>query len=98
MTLKGVIDRKLFTLVASLVLKRLGTVLAAYLVAKGIPADSAGQLLTAIAAVLGLGSDILLDQIEKRHVADKATRRLLDAQGKTDLDRDWYEVFEKTGH
>mgnify|MGYP007005227045 CR=1 FL=1 len=43
MTLKGVLDRKLFMLVGSLVLKRLGTVIATYLVATGIPADSAGQ-------------------------------------------------------
>ncbi len=98
MTLKGVLDRKLFMLVGSLVLKRLGTVIATYLVATGIPADSAGQLLSAIAAVLALGSDIAFDQIEKRRVADKATRQLLDAQGKNDLDRDWFELFEKHGH
>lgn len=98
MTLKGIMDRKLVMLVGSLIAKRLGTVLATYLVATGIPSDSAGQLLSAIAAVLALASDIVFDQIEKRRVADKATRQLLDAQGKTNLDEDWYALYEKHGH
>ena len=98
MSIGNFLDRKLFMLVGSLVAKRLGTVLATYLVATGIPSDSAGQLLSAIAAVLALASDIIFDHLEKRRVADKATRQLLDAQGKTSLDDDWYALFEKHGH
>lgn len=97
MTLKGIMDRKLVMLVGSLIAKRLGTVLATYMVATGIPSDSAGQLLSAIAAVLALASDIVFDEIEKRRVADKATRQLLDGQGKTNLDDDWYALYEKHG-
>lgn len=91
MTLKGVLDRKLFMLIGSLVLKRLGTALAVYLTAKGAPADQLDQLLTAAAAAVGLLSDLVFDMIEKKRAENSGARRMLDAIGKTSVDDAWYE-------
>ncbi|WHA39889.1 hypothetical protein [Agrobacterium larrymoorei] len=89
MTLKGIMDRKLFMLVGSLVLKRCGTALAVYLASKGAPADQLDQLLTALAAVVGIGSDLLFDYVEKKRAEYNGARKMLDAIGRTDTDADW---------
>lgn len=78
MTLKGVFDRKLIMLIVSPLVRRLGTALAVYLASKGAPADQLDQLLTAVAAVLGISFDIVLATIEKKRVQSTAMQKAFD--------------------
>lgn len=89
MTLKGLIDRKLFLLIGGPLLRRLGTVLATYLVATGAPADQVGQLLTALGAVVAIGADIALAVIFEKRAESVGARKMLESIGKTDTDVDW---------
>lgn len=91
MTLKGVIDRKLVLLIVSPLLRRLGTFLAAYLAAKGAPAESLEQLLTAVGVVLGLSFDIVLASIHNRKTEIAAQRSILDSFEKRSADDAFYE-------
>lgn len=89
MTLKGILDRKLFMLIGGPLLRRLGTILATYLVASGAPADQVGQLLTALGAVVAIGADIALAVIFEKRAENVGARKMLDSIGRTDTDIDW---------
>ncbi|KGE02477.1 hypothetical protein JL39_02835 [Rhizobium sp. YS-1r] len=86
MSLMKMIDRKLVMLVVGPILRRVGTALAAYLIAKGAPADVLDQLLTAIGVVLGLAFDVSLATIDKRKTENAGARRMLDALGVSNAD------------
>lgn len=66
MGLKGMIDRKLVMLVVAPLLRRVGTMIAAYLVAKGAPADTVDQWLTWFLAGGGVTFDLLLAFFERK--------------------------------
>ncbi|UIB81365.1 hypothetical protein [Flyfo microvirus Tbat2_43] len=91
MTLKGMIDRKLFKLIVEPILRRLGTVLAVYLASKGVPEDAVHQLLAALGVVLGLAFDIALAAVDKRKAENAGARRILDTLGKVSTDDAFYE-------
>lgn len=85
MTLKGILDRKLIMLVVGPLVRRLGTALAVYLASRGVPADLADQLLTALAALLGLTADIWLATGERKKAELKGEQRALQAYFGADI-------------
>lgn len=89
MTLKDMIDRKLVMLVVSPLLRRMGTVLATYLVSTGLPSDHVGQLLTAGAAFVAVAVDIALAAVFKEKAEQKGAAKMLAAVGRTPTDNEW---------
>lgn len=89
MTLKGILDRKLFMLIGGPLLRRLGTILATYLVASGAPADQVGQLLTALGAVVAIGADITLAVVFEKRAENVGARKMLDSIGRSNTDLEW---------
>lgn len=92
------VDRNIVKRIAVFVLMRLWAILAVSLAAHGVPGDLLEQVIAAAVALLGLVVDIVWSYIDRQKAKAGAVRSLLEAQGKTDLDREWWEVFEKTGH
>ncbi len=91
MTLKGLIDRNIIKRVAIFILMRMGTVVTVWLSAHGVPGDLLEQLVAAAIALLGISLEILWTYIDRQKAKDEGARSLLDAQGKTNLDDDWWE-------
>ena len=67
--LKKLINRRVLSLIVPPLLRRLGTALAVYLAAQGVPADSVDQLISAIGIIVGFASDILLSALNKQESA-----------------------------
>lgn len=89
MTLKDMIDRKLVMLVVSPLLRRMGTVLATYLLSTGLPSDHVGQLLTAGTAFVAVAVDIALAALFKEKAEEKGARKMLAAIERTDTDAEY---------
>lgn len=54
--------------------RRSGTALAAYLIAKGAPQDAAEQLAVAVGVVVGLTADLIVAYVHERRLSDKVTK------------------------
>lgn len=79
MSLKAFLDSKLLRLVLGPIIRRLGTALAVYLAAKGIPEDQINQLLGAAGILAGLVFDLSLALVDRRKVENAAMRKAVDS-------------------
>lgn len=77
MTLKGILDRKLFRLVVGPLLRRGGTVLATYLLSRGLPADHVEQFITALVAILGVIADMVLAKVSNDKAETKGASKMI---------------------
>lgn len=75
--LKRFFDKSMITLIVTPFGRRLGTALAVYLAAKGVPAEAADQLLTALGVVAGLAYDVVMAILYKQDVASRARSQVL---------------------
>lgn len=76
--LKRFLERRIVALIVSPLLRRLGTAFAVYLAARGVPADSVDQLLSAIGIIVGIMSDIVLSAASKQATVAAVRRDTMD--------------------
>lgn len=70
--LKNVINKQFLQLICGPVLRRLGTALAAYLAARGVPSDHIDQLIAALTIIAGLSYDVVASLVHSQDVASRA--------------------------
>lgn len=70
--LKNVINKQNLSMIGGPILRRLGTALAAYLAAKGVPSDHVEQLIAALTIIAGLSYDVVASLVYKQDVASRA--------------------------
>lgn len=78
MNLKGIVDRKLVLLVATPLLRRVGTVVATWLIATGAPSDTVEALGLWAGAGIGILVDLGLAYLHKRKVANDTRLAILE--------------------
>lgn len=70
--LKNVLNKQLLQLIGGPILRRLGTALAAYMAARGVPSDHIDQLIAALTIIAGLSYDVVTSLVHKHDVAYRA--------------------------
>nr|QJB21579.1 MAG: hypothetical protein [Microvirus sp.] len=68
------------------ILRRVGTALAAYLAARGVPADHIEQLIAALTIIAGLSYDVVASLVHKQDVASRAR---IQAMKDFNIRQDW---------
>lgn len=84
--LKSFLDKKLVQLIGGPILRRIGTALAAYLAARGVPSDHVEQLLAALTIIAGLSYDVVASLVYKNEVAAGARLQAMKDFG---VKQDW---------
>lgn len=87
MNLKGMLDRKLVQLVAAPILRRVGTAVAAYLIASDIPKDTVEAFTLWAAAGGGVLFDLVLAYFGRKSTQKQAIASVFDSGAFAEIER-----------